>query len=119
MENITCSPWSFSANKDGAGFGLNLSFFGFKVPNVTNMRIVPEYGMNSSVSVRNGMLITEPDFKERWWRLTIETIVHKDETAADIPRLHDSIKDEVHERLMARIIELEEENVSLKRKKKK
>jgi hypothetical protein len=53
--------------------------------------------------------------------LNIQIRVDKNpvENASDVPRLYDSIKDEVHERLMARVIELEEENEKLKRKKKK
>ena len=119
MIDIGSSPWSFSSHKDGAGFGLDVQFFGIKVPNVKNIRIVPEYGLLTKASAINGMLLTKTEFKEKWWTMTLEILLHEDDKEADVPKIYDSIKDEVHERLMVRIIELEEENASLKRKKKK
>jgi hypothetical protein len=67
------------------------------------------------------MQYVQPTFKEQYYKLNIQIRVDKNpvENASNVPRLYDSIKDEVHERLMARVIELEEENEKLKRKKKK
>jgi hypothetical protein len=120
MSNIGSSPWTILPSNETTG--VDLQFFGLKIPNVTDIKIYPEYIMNAETinSLEDGMQHVRQTFKEQYYRLNIQIRVDKNpvENAPDVPRLYDSIKDEVHERLMARVIELEEENAKLKRKKK-
>jgi hypothetical protein len=121
MSNIGSSPWTILPSDESSG--VDLQFFGLKIPNVTDIKIYPEYIMNAETinSLEDGMQYVQPTFKEQYYKLNIQIRVDKNpvENASNVPRLYDSIKDEVHERLMARVIELEEENAKLKRKKKK
>jgi hypothetical protein len=121
MSNIGSSPWTILPSNETTG--VDLQFFGLKIPNVTDIKIYPEYIMNAETinSLEDGMQHVRQTFKEQYYRLNIQIRVDKNpvENASNVPRLYDSIKDEVHERLMARVIELEEENEKLKRKKKK
>lgn len=121
MVDIGSSPWTVLPSD--SGFGPDLQFFGLKIPNLTDIRIYSEYSMDAETigSMENGMKYVMPTIGRQYYKLNIQVRVDENpvENASNIPRLYDSIKDEVHERLMARIIELEQENAKLKRKKKK
>lgn len=120
MIDIGSSPWTILPTDEPTA---DIQFFGLKIPNVTDIRIYPEYNMETETIciLGDGRQYIRPTFKEQYYKLNIQVRVDKNpvENASNVPRLYDSIKDEVHERLMARIIELEQENAKLKRKKKK